>query len=54
MLDISAIPACLDLLETYLRELCLCSFRKDVSFYVKSVLKPKCMEAAFSGEIPLL
>ncbi|RSL82713.1 hypothetical protein CEP52_016900, partial [Fusarium oligoseptatum] len=53
MLEFSAIPTCLDLVERYLRELCLCAFRKDVFFHVKSALKPECMEAALSGEIPL-
>ncbi|VUC37186.1 unnamed protein product [Clonostachys rosea] len=53
MLEFSGIPACLDLLEGYLRELCLCAFRKDVFFHVKAALKPDYMEAALSGEIPL-
>ncbi|RSL86279.1 hypothetical protein CDV31_016424 [Fusarium ambrosium] len=53
MLEFSAIPTCLDLLESYLRELCLCAFRKDVFFHVKSALKPERMEAALSGDIPL-
>ncbi|CAG1970840.1 unnamed protein product [Fusarium graminearum] len=53
MLEFSAVPNCLDLLENYLRELCLCAFRKDVFFHVKSALKPESLEAALSGEIPL-
>ncbi|KAH8658900.1 hypothetical protein BGZ61DRAFT_465671 [Ilyonectria robusta] len=53
MLEFSAIPICLDLLENYLRELCLCAFQKDVFFHVKSALKPECMEAALAGDIPL-
>ncbi|KAH7111566.1 hypothetical protein EDB81DRAFT_894279 [Dactylonectria macrodidyma] len=53
MLEFSAIPGCLDLLENYLRELCLCAFRKDVFFHAKSALKPEYMEAALSREIPL-
>ncbi|WKT53662.1 hypothetical protein QSH57_004246 [Fusarium oxysporum f. sp. vasinfectum] len=53
MLEFSAIPRCLDLLENYLRELCLCAFRKDVFFHVKSALKPEYLESALSGEIPL-
>ncbi|KAJ4223243.1 hypothetical protein NW757_014381 [Fusarium falciforme] len=53
MLEFSAIPTCLDLLENYLRELCLCAFRKDVFFHARSALKPEYMEAALSGEIPL-
>ncbi|PNP55221.1 hypothetical protein FNYG_15524 [Fusarium nygamai] len=53
MLEFSSIPKCLDLLENYLRELCLCAFRKDVFFHVKSALKPEYLESALSGEIPL-
>ncbi|KAG4256530.1 hypothetical protein BFJ72_g14788 [Fusarium proliferatum] len=53
MLEFSAIPKCLDLLENYLRELCLCAFRKDVFFHVKSALKPEFVESALSGQIPL-
>jgi hypothetical protein len=53
MLEFSAIPKCLDLLENYLRELCLCAFRKDVFFHVKSALKPEYLESALSGQIPL-
>lgn len=53
MLEFSAIPTCLDPLENYLQELCLCAFRKDVFFHVKSALKPEYMEVALSGEIPL-
>ncbi|KAF5710257.1 hypothetical protein FMUND_9623 [Fusarium mundagurra] len=53
MLEFSAVPKCLDLLENYFRELCLCAFRKDVFFHVKSALKPEHLESALSGEIPL-
>ncbi|RKK10425.1 hypothetical protein BFJ66_g16164 [Fusarium oxysporum f. sp. cepae] len=53
MLEFSAIPTCLDILENYLRELCLCAFRKDVFFHAKSALKPEYLEAALLGEIPL-
>ncbi|KAL7903984.1 hypothetical protein GGI35DRAFT_484874 [Trichoderma velutinum] len=53
MLEFSAVPACLDLLGDYLRELCLCAFRKDVFFHIKAVLKPECTKAALAGEIPL-
>ncbi|KAH7191047.1 hypothetical protein BKA60DRAFT_662516 [Fusarium oxysporum] len=53
MLEFSAIPMCLELLENYLRQLCLCAFRKDVFFYAKSALKPEYLESALSGEIPL-
>ncbi|KAG5790338.1 hypothetical protein H9Q69_010605 [Fusarium xylarioides] len=53
MLEFSSISTCLNLLERYLRELCLCAFRKDVFFHVKSALKPECLESALAGEIPL-
>lgn len=53
MLEFSATPACLNILEDYLQELCLYAFQKDIFFHVKSVLKPECREAALSGEIPL-
>jgi hypothetical protein len=53
MLAFSAVPACLDLLEEYLRELCMCMFRKDVFFHIRSALKPECAEAALAGATPL-
>jgi hypothetical protein len=53
MQEFSAIAPYLDILEVYLRELCLCAFRKDVFFHVRSTLKPECIEAALSGSIPL-
>ncbi|KAH7186861.1 hypothetical protein DER44DRAFT_858398 [Fusarium oxysporum] len=53
MLEFNSIPMRLDLLENYLRELCLCAFRKDVFFHVKSALKPEYLESALPGEIPL-
>jgi hypothetical protein len=53
MIEFSAVPTCLDLLEKYLRQLCLCAFRKDVFTYIKSVLHPDHAEAALAGEIPL-
>ncbi|GKU09625.1 unnamed protein product, partial [Fusarium langsethiae] len=53
MLEFSSISARLNLLERYLRELCLCAFRKDVFFHAKSALKPKYLESALAGEIPL-
>ncbi|KAH7109785.1 hypothetical protein EDB81DRAFT_849298 [Dactylonectria macrodidyma] len=53
MQDFSAVPSCLELLEKYLRQLCLCAFRKDVFTHIKSVLRPEHMEAALSGEVPL-
>ncbi|SPJ87886.1 uncharacterized protein FTOL_12355 [Fusarium torulosum] len=36
MLEFSSISTCLNLMERYLRELCLCAFRKDVFFHAKS------------------
>ncbi|KAH6974708.1 hypothetical protein EDB80DRAFT_768800 [Ilyonectria destructans] len=53
MQDFSAVPSCLELLEKYLRQLCLCAFRKDVFTHIKSVLRPEHIEAALSGEVPL-
>jgi hypothetical protein len=53
MIEFSAIPTCLNILESYLRELCLYAFRKDIFFHAKSALKPEYLEAALSGEIPL-
>ena len=44
---------CLDLLEAYLTELCLCVFRKDVFQLVRAQIKPKCLESALAGEVPL-
>jgi hypothetical protein len=53
MIEFSSVPDCLLLLEKYLRQLCLCAFRKDVFAYIKSVLHPDHMEAALAGEVPL-
>jgi hypothetical protein len=53
MIEFSAVPACLNFLEKYLRQLCLCAFRKDVFRHIKSVLDPESTEAALAGEIPL-
>lgn len=53
MADFSSVPGCLDLLETYLRQLCLCAFRKDIFTHIKPVLHPEQMEAALLGEILL-
>jgi hypothetical protein len=53
MIEFSSVPDCLQLLEKYLRRLCLCAFRKDVFAYIKSVLHPDHMEAALAGEVPL-
>ncbi|KAJ9494699.1 hypothetical protein H2202_009775 [Exophiala xenobiotica] len=53
MIGFSAVPACLDFLEKYLRQLCLCAFRKDVLRHIKSVLDPEKAEAALAGEVAL-
>ncbi|KAG7000021.1 hypothetical protein FocnCong_v012501 [Fusarium oxysporum f. sp. conglutinans] len=53
MIEFSSVPDCLQLLEKYLQQLCLCAFRKDVFTYIKSVLHPDHIEAALAGEIPL-
>jgi hypothetical protein len=53
MLAFSAVPVCLDILEEYLQELCMCVFCKDVFFYIKTALKPECVKAALTGVIPL-
>ena len=34
MLEFSVIPSCLEVLGKYLRQLCLCAFRKDVFSHV--------------------
>ena len=51
--EFSAVPACLDLLEAYLTELCLCVFRKDVFNNVRGEVKPECLESALAGEVAL-
>lgn len=53
MLEFSAVPGCLAYLRTYLRQLCLCAFRKDVFLPLKPFLKAERVEAALAGEIPL-
>jgi hypothetical protein len=53
MIEFSAVPACLNFLEKYLRQLCLCAFRKDVFTHIKSILHPDHIEAALAGQIPL-
>ncbi|EGU73900.1 hypothetical protein FOXB_15591, partial [Fusarium oxysporum f. sp. conglutinans Fo5176] len=53
MIEFSSVPDCLQLLEKYLQQLCLCAFRKDVFTYIKSVLHPDHVEAALAGEVPL-
>ena len=49
----SAVPSCLDLLEEYLRQLCLCGFRKGMFSYIKSALYPDQIDAALAGLTPL-
>jgi hypothetical protein len=53
MIEFSAVPSCLDVLGKYLRQLCLCTFRKDVFAHIQSELHPDCVEAALAGQIPL-
>jgi len=53
MQEFSAVPACLDFLEKYLRQLCLCSFRKDVFSHIKSLIHKDHVEAALAGRVPL-
>ena len=53
MIEFSAVPASLDLLEKYLRQLCLCGFRKDVFTHIKSALHPDQIDAALAGQTPL-
>ena len=53
MTEFSETPACLDLLERYMCQLCLCAFRKDVFTHIQSVLLPPQRDAALAGEIPL-
>ncbi|KIX92236.1 uncharacterized protein Z520_11982 [Fonsecaea multimorphosa CBS 102226] len=53
IIEFSGVPACLDFLEKYLRQLYLCAFRKDVFRHIKSVLDPEKAEAALAGKVPL-
>ena len=53
MVEFSPVPASLNFLEKYLRQLCLCAFRKDVFRHIKSVLDPETAEAALAGEVAL-
>lgn len=53
MLEFSSVPACLDLLEEYLRQLCLCVFRKDVFSQVQSMLHADSVQACLAGDVPL-
>ncbi|KIX10720.1 uncharacterized protein Z518_01804 [Rhinocladiella mackenziei CBS 650.93] len=53
MIEFSAVSPCLDVLEKFLRQLCLYVFRKDVFSHIKSILDPESAPAALAGEIPL-
>ncbi|KAI1671853.1 hypothetical protein L13192_02712 [Pyrenophora tritici-repentis] len=53
MAEFSAVPICLDLLEEYLEQLCLCAFRKDVFSFIRHLLHKDQVEAALAGQIPL-
>ncbi|PVH90385.1 hypothetical protein DM02DRAFT_547899, partial [Periconia macrospinosa] len=53
MTEFSAVPACLDLLEEYLEQLCLCAFRKDVFSFIRHLLHKDYVKAALAGQIPL-
>jgi hypothetical protein len=53
MMEFSSLPPCLDLLEDFLRQLCLCTFRKDVFTQIKRLLHPDYAAKALAGEIPL-
>lgn len=53
MTEFSAVPVCLDLLEEYLEQLCLCAFRKDVSSHIRHLLHRDQVEPALADQIPL-
>ena len=53
MTEFSAVPACLDLLEEYLEQLCLCAFRKDVFSAIRHLLHKEQVGAALAGQVPL-
>ena len=53
MVEYSNIPACIKYLDEYLRQLCLCAFRKDVFTHIQATLRPEFVEAALAGQIPL-
>lgn len=53
MMEFSAVPTCQDYLEKYLRQLCLCAFRKDVFAQIRPFLRKEAVEAALAGETPL-
>ncbi|GIC90381.1 uncharacterized protein Aud_006815 [Aspergillus udagawae] len=54
MTEFSSIPTCQDYLQKYLRQLCLCAFRKDVFTQIKALLKPESATAALAGNHPAL
>jgi hypothetical protein len=53
MMEFSAVPTCLGLLEEYLEQLCLCAFRKDVFSFIQHLLHKDHVEAALAGQVPL-
>lgn len=53
MLEFSSVPACQSLLENYLKQLCLCAFRKDVFTHIRPLIHSDHVEAALAGQIPL-
>lgn len=46
-------PTCLNFLEKYLRQVCLCAFRKDVFSYIRSSLHKDYTEEALAGRVGL-
>lgn len=53
MMEFSAVPTCLNFLEKYLRQVCLCAFRKDVFSYIRSSLHKDYAEEALAGRVGL-
>ncbi|KAL2810434.1 hypothetical protein BDW59DRAFT_168132 [Aspergillus cavernicola] len=49
----NSIPPCLDFLEDFLRQLCLCVFWKDIFAQIKQLLYPDHIAQALAGEVPL-
>ncbi|KAF1977493.1 hypothetical protein BU23DRAFT_298083 [Bimuria novae-zelandiae CBS 107.79] len=53
MTEFSAVTTCLDLLEEYLEQLCLCAFRKDVFSHIRDLLHKDQLGPALAGQVPL-
>lgn len=53
IIEFSAIPTGLDLLEEYLEHLCLCAFCKDVFSFIRHLLHKDRVGAALAGRVPL-